>query len=177
MRLVRIILGLFLLIMVASDVAAQNVSTDFDPRVNFSQYKTYMWISPPRIVGDPFMEPRLIDAVNAALAAKGWQLVSQGADVSLVAHVATRERHTVETFYDGFGGGWGWHHWGLGFGEAVTTEHPYEVGTLVVDLFDARSKQLVWRGVATDTLSEKPDKDIKKLNKAVQKLFKNFPPK
>jgi hypothetical protein len=47
----------------------------------------------------------------------------------------------------------------------------------VVDLFDTRSKQLVWRGVATDTLSEKPDKNVKKLNKAVEKLFKNFPPK
>lgn len=46
-----------------SDAAAQNVSTDFDPRVNFSQYKTFMWISPPRIVEDPFMEPCLIDAV------------------------------------------------------------------------------------------------------------------
>jgi hypothetical protein len=61
MRLVRIILGLFLLIVVASDAAAQNVSSDFDPRVNFSQYKTFMWISPPRIVADPLMEPRLID--------------------------------------------------------------------------------------------------------------------
>src|SRR5580704_17186837 len=104
MRLVKIILGLFLLILVASDAAAQNVSTDFDPRVNFSQYKTYLWISPPWIVADPLMEPRLIDAVNNALTAKGWRPVTEGADVGIVAHVATQERHTLETFYDGFGG-------------------------------------------------------------------------
>jgi len=47
----------------------------------------------------------------------------------------------------------------------------------VVDLFDSHTKQLIWRGVATETLSEKPDKDTKKLNKAVEKLFKDFPPR
>jgi hypothetical protein len=177
MRFTRIILGIFLVMAVAADARAQKVATDFDPHAPFPQYKTFMWIRPPKIEADPLMEPRLVDAVNAALTAKGWQMVTEGADVGLVAHVATRERHTLETFYDGFGGGWGWHHWGLGFGEAYTTEQPYEVGTLVVDMFDTHTKHLIWRGVATDTLSEKPDKDTKKLNKAVNKLFKEFPPR
>jgi Domain of unknown function (DUF4136) len=177
MRLTKIAVGLFLFLLVVGDVAGQRVRTDFDPRAPFPNYKTFMWIRPPRIQTDPFMEPRLMEAVNAALTAKGWQLVTEGADVGLVAHVATHERHTLETFYDGFGGGWGWHHWGAGFGTAYTTDQPYEVGTLVLDMFDTHTKQLVWRGLATDTLSEKPDKDTKKLNKAVDKLFKDFPPK
>jgi hypothetical protein len=177
MRLTKIIVGLFLFISLASEAMAQKITTDFDPRASFGQYKTFMWIRPPKIEMDPLMEPRLMEAINAALTAKGWQLVTEGADVGLVVHVATQERHTLETFYDGFGGGWGWHHWGVGFGEAYTTDHPYEVGTLVVDLFDSHTKQLIWRGVATETLSEKPDKDTKKLNKAVEKLFKDFPPR
>ena len=93
MRLTKIIVGLFLFILLASEAMAQKITTDFDPRASLGQYKTFMWIRPPKIEMDPLMEPRLMDAINAALTAKGWQLVTEGADVGLVAHVATRERH------------------------------------------------------------------------------------
>jgi hypothetical protein len=53
----------------------------------------------------------------------------------------------------------------------------YEVGTLVLDMYDAQTKRLVWRGVATKTVSKKPEKNEKALEKAVEKMFKNFPPK
>src|SRR5205823_3128973 len=66
--------------------------------------------------------------------------------------------------------------WGGGFGDATTTVDNYKVGTLVVDLFDANSKNLIWRGSASDTLSDKSDKNIKELDKGVQKMFAHFPP-
>jgi Domain of unknown function (DUF4136) len=168
---------LFLLLAAAGTLKAQKVITDHDPNVDFSKYKTFMWIKPPHVRLDPLMDQRLVDDINAALAAKGWQLVTEGADVGIAAHMATRQRHTLETFYDGFGGGWGWHYWGGGLGIATTHVDTYTVGTLVVDMFDGRTKQLIWRGIATDTLSEKPDKDAEKIQKAVDKLFKTFPPK
>ncbi|HXN16847.1 MAG TPA: DUF4136 domain-containing protein [Candidatus Binatus sp.] len=178
MRLfLRITLALFVLFVVASGAQAQRVAVDYDHHANFSQYKTFMWIRPPQFHGDPLMSQRIMDDVNAQLTAKGLQLVTENADLGVSTHVATREQHTLETFYGGFGGGWGWHYWGPVGGEAFTTEHTYEVGTLVADLFDAHTKQLIWRGEATDTLAEKPDKDTKKLNKAVEKLFKDFPPR
>ena len=105
-----------------------------------------------------------IAVINAELTAKGWTLVQEGADVGVAAHVATRKEHTLETFYSGFGGGWGWHHWGLGTGVATTHADTYIVGTLVVDLFDSHTKQLIWRGWATDALPDKPKKETKKLN-------------
>jgi uncharacterized protein DUF4136 len=167
------LLALFL----TSQVKAQKVSTDFDPKANFSDYKTFMWIGHPRVKEDPLMEQRIVDAVSAALVAKAWQQVTEGADVGVMAHVATEREHTLETFYSGFGGGWGWRHWGGGLGEAITTPETYTVGTLVVDLFDGHTQQLIWRGMATDTLSDKPQKDTEKLNKAVAKMFKDFPPR
>jgi hypothetical protein len=97
-----------------------------------------------------------------------------GRDIGIVAHVATRRKHTLETFYDGFPGPW---RWGLGWGEAITTSETYTIGTVVVDLFDTTTKQLIWRGVGSETLSEKPQKDTEKLNKTVEKMFKNFPPR
>ena len=61
-------------------------------------------------------------------------------------------------------------------GTATTTESEYLVGTLVVDIFDAKTKELMFRGTAQDELSDKPDKNVKKLAKASDKMFKNFPP-
>jgi len=103
--------------------------------------------------------------------------VDSGADVSIVAMEITRDQKTLDTFYDGFGGGWGWRRFGGGgFGEATTTSDTYKVGTVVVDLFDARTKQLIWRGAASDTLSDNSDKNIKNLDEGVDKMFNHFPP-
>jgi hypothetical protein len=63
-----------------------------------------------------------------------------------------------------------------GFGDATTTTETYKVGTLVVDLFDAKTQQLAWRGSSSDTLSNNSDKNIENLDKGVEKMFKKFPP-
>jgi hypothetical protein len=63
-----------------------------------------------------------------------------------------------------------------GMGTATTTESEYRVGTLVVDIFQGKSKNLLWRGIAQDELSDKTDKNVKKLGKASDKMFKDFPP-
>jgi Domain of unknown function (DUF4136) len=84
----------------------------------------------------------------------------------------TKNQQTLNTFYDGFGGGWRWG----GFGDATTTTETYKVGTLVVDLFDAKAKNLIWRGSSSDTLSNNPDKNTKNLDKEVKKMFSHFPP-
>jgi len=83
----------------------------------------------------------------------------------------THERPTLRTFYDGFPG-WRWG----GFGEATTYVDNYEVGSLVVDMFDSRSKRLIWRGSATDTVPDKAAKALKDLDKSVEKMFDHFPP-
>jgi hypothetical protein len=101
--------------------------------------------------------------------------VDSGGDVALIAVESTQDQQTLNTFYDGFGGGWRWRGFG-GFGDSTTTVDTYKVGTLVIDLFDASTKKLIWRGSASDTLSDKSDKNIKTLDKAVQKMFDRFPP-
>jgi Domain of unknown function (DUF4136) len=152
---------------------AQHVETDFDHQANFSQYKTYSWqaIKP----GDSLWDARIKSAVDAQLAAKGWTQVDSGGDVSIVAIKTTQTQRTLQTFYDGFGGGWRWRGFG-GMGQSTTTEQDYKEGTLVVDLYDAKTKQLIWRGSAQDTLSDKAEKNEKNLDKGVAKMFKKFPP-
>jgi len=152
---------------------AQQVKTDYDRDANFSQYKTYSFEKVQ--TQDSLWVDRIKEAINTALAAKGWTLVQSGGDVAIVAIDTTQNQQTLNTFYDGFGGGWRWRGFG-GFGDSTTTVENYKVGTLVVDLFDSHTKTLVWRGSASDALSDKSDKNIKTLDKGVEKMFDHFPP-
>jgi Domain of unknown function (DUF4136) len=163
--------GIALLFATAS--FAQQVKTDYDRAADFNQYKTYSWEKVQ--TQDSLWVDRIKEAVNAVLAAKGWTPVISGGDVAIVAMDMTKDRQTVNTFYDGFGGGWLWGGFG-GLGEATTDVEHYKVGTLVVDLFDTKTRKLIWRGSASDTLSNKSDKNIKDLDKGVQKMFDHFPP-
>jgi hypothetical protein len=158
-------------LLLASASFAQQVKTDYDRSADFSHYKTYSWEKVQ--TQDPLWSGRIKEAVNSALAAKGLTPVASGGDIAIVAIEMTKNQQTLNTFYDGFGGGW---RWGGGFGNATTTVDNYKVGTLVVDLFDANSKQIIWRGSSSDTLSDKSDKNIKNLDKGVEKMFDHYPP-
>jgi hypothetical protein len=169
----NVIVLIGLVFFLANASFAQEVKTDYDRAANFSQYKTYSWekVQTP----DPLWVDRIKAAVNAALAAKGWTQVESGSDISIIAMEINRNHQTLNTFYDDFGGGWRWRGFG-GFGESTTTSETYTVGTLVVDLFDAKTQMLVWRGVSSGMLSDKSDKNIKNLNRGVEKMFQHFPP-
>lgn len=162
-------------ILFATASIAQQVKTDYDRSADFNQFKTYSW---ERVeVQNTLWIDRIKAAVNAALTAKGWTPVESGGDVSIVAMEMSQNHRTLNTFYDGFGGGWGWRGgFGGGFGDATTTVDNYKVGTLVVDLFVSNTKKLLWRGSASDTISDKSDKNIKNLDKGVEKMFDHFPP-
>ncbi len=147
------------------------VKTDYDRSADFNHYKTYSWEKVQ--TKDPLWVGRIKEAVNSALAAKGLTPVDSGGDISIVAVEMTQNQHTLNTFYNGFGGGW---RWGGGFGSATTTVDSYKVGTLVVDLFDTNTKNLIWRGSSSDTLSKDSGKNIKNLDKDVQKMFDRYPP-
>jgi hypothetical protein len=160
-----------IMLLAASASFAQQVKTDYDRSADFSKYTTYSWEKVQ--TQDPLLVDRIKQAVNAALAEKSLTPVESGGQVAIVAIEMTKNQQTLNTFYDGFGGGW---RWGGGFGNATTTVDNYKVGTLVVDLFDANTKKIIWRGSASDTLSDKSDKNIKNLDKGVQKMFEHFPP-
>lgn len=158
------------LLAAAAVASAADVSTDYDHHADFSQIHTYSWIGVR--AGDSLWQNRIMQAVDGQLQAKGWQKVESGGDAAVSAFGHTSERENMETFYTGFPG-WRWRGWG---GMATTNVIPEHVGNLTVDIFQGGTKDLIFRGRASDVLSSKPEKNDKKLDEAVEKMFKHFPP-
>src|SRR5260370_27299444 len=159
--------------LAAGTLAAQDVRYNFMPGMDFSKYHTYRWVSieggehPNQIV-----DARIKQSVDSLLASKGMTRTDNDkADLYLAYQVAVSQ----ETQWNGYGMGGGIR-WG---GKATATSSTNHVGTLVLDMYDPATKQLVWTGNATKTLdpSSNQEKNQRKLTKPMQKLLKNYPPK
>jgi len=162
------------ILMLPALAMAQDVKIDFDKAFDFSTVKTYS-ISIGTKWGNDLSERRVLAEIDEAIAAKGWKKVADGANVLVVLHGATQTKRNASTFYSGMGG-YGYRGFGGGMGTASTVVNEYAVGTLVVDMFEAKGKTLVFRGIAEDEISDNPEKNAKKVEKASAKMFKNFPP-
>ena len=170
-----------LLMLGTASTLAQKVKTDFDTAVDFSKFSSYYWAKSDPSPND-LMNQRLVSAVDHWLTAKGWIKVPDAkAQLAVVPVLTTAEQKSINTYYDSFGGGWGYGGWGygggMGMGSSTTMVSTFVEGTLIVDLFDAGTKKLVWRGIATDTISDNPAKNAEKIQNAAKKMFeKKFPP-
>jgi len=165
-----VVLGL----LVSTAAVAQKINVDWDRQANFSEYHTYMWQASPH-PAKGFWDQRITDAVDKPLQAKGLTKVDSNPDVWVVySNSIHDQKEVVGTGYN-MGPYWGWGVWG---GPTTTTYNTWvtKVGTLVVEISDPKQKDLLWRGSATDTISDNSDKNIKTLDKAVAKLFKGYPP-
>jgi hypothetical protein len=165
------LLATSILTLLAVGVALATVNTDYSHSTTFSRYKTYSWTKVQ--AQDSLWQDRIQRAVDQELSAKGWSRVDSGGDVAVAAFGSTQNQQRLQTFYDNLGGGWFWR--GMD-GVATTTVENVPVGTLMVDLFDKQSKKLIFRGTASDDLSNNADKNEKKLEKDVADMFKHFPP-
>ena len=165
-----------LALTMAAVAMAQQVETTVDRSADFSKYKTFkVEVATPW--GNSIGEKNVLEELASALAAKGWSRTQESPDVHVLVHGATEEKRQLNTFYTG-GYGMGYYGWGWGgVGSSTTTVSEYTEGTLVVDMFDASSKTLVWRGVAQDELKKKQAKREKQAERAIEKLLKDFPPK
>jgi hypothetical protein len=161
--------------VVSATAFAQDVKTDFDKSANFGAIKTFA-VKIGTSWNNQISEKRVIDEITQTLTEKGWTKADANPDAIVLLHGATEKQKSLNTFYTGGYGGYGWRGWGGGMSTSTTTATEYLVATLVVDIFDAKSKALLFRGTAADEISDKADKNIKKLDKATTKMFKDFPP-
>ena len=156
-----------------SIATAQKVVSQYDRATDFSKFKTYKWIiiqgtTPPNTAQN------VVGLVNTVLGQKGLLLQSEQiegkADLLVGFQTSVDQQRQINRLDTG-------DPWMGGMGQATTSI--IEVGTLVIDMYDLGQKQLVWRGSATKTLNPggNPYKNYERLQKAVDKLLKDFPPK
>jgi hypothetical protein len=153
-------------LLIPAAALGQKVYVDSDPTATLAACKTYAWtagtLSPNRLT-----EQRIHDGVDRQLAAKGLTEVTGESDLVVATHVVTGQPRELNV--TGFGGG------RVG-GTATAQVERYDQGTLAVDLYDSGTRRLVWRGTASDTLSDRPERNSTKINTALTKMFRRYPP-
>jgi hypothetical protein len=158
-------------LLAVSPALAQDVHVDSNASASFAGYRTYDWRDGTPS-SNPLSEQRIRAAVDQQMAAKGFTRVTVDPDVIVATHVVTKEKQKLSVNnYGGFGYGYGY--FGGPIGGTIDT---YTVGTLAVDLYDTKSTTLVWRGSASATVSDKPEKNAAKISKAITKMFRQYPP-
>lgn len=175
----KIGIGIFVSLLLATGVFAQKVRYNYMPGTDFAKYKTYQWVRVEKAqYPNQLLDQQIMDSIDAQLALKGLRKSNEGAELAVVYQVAVDQ----ETQWNSYstGGGWGWGGWGGwgGMGSTTTYSNTINVGTLNLDVYDIVTKKQIWRGEATKTLD--PPKDPAKLrariDKAMAKLLKNYPP-
>jgi hypothetical protein len=168
----RIAFLLFFVLVGAGFVAAQDVNYNYDQTADFSKYKTYKWAAiEGKMYPDQIVDQNIRNAVDAQLRTKGLTKAEENPDLLVAYNIAIDKEQRIDSWGSGY---WGWY----GGGMTSTTVSTINVGTLVLDMYEPAGQKLVWRGTATKTLNAKnsPEKRQKNLQKAMQKLLKNYPP-
>ncbi len=177
-------------VLLLSLVGCSSISTtsDYDPTVDFSKYKTYMWFAGEMPADDelskyPLVKKRIANSVEKALEAKGFTKGTKDSfDFVVILHAGTKERMQMNTYnyggygYGGYGGGWGG---GYGGGMSTTDVNYYDEATVIVDIADAEKKELAWRGTATGIVrkSQKEQSEAQAdADEVINKILADFPP-
>jgi len=168
-----IVAGALLMLLLTAAVQAGKVKVTYDKKADFSRYKTYSWD-----MGMPAIQPEADQYIKAhidmILADRGWKLVKENPDVHVINFV-TQDANT-QVLTDSYGYGAGDWYWRGMPGAATPSYDTYRKGTVVVDIVDMQSKQMVWRGSATETIVQDRDEMIKRFQKMMDKMWKDFPP-
>jgi len=165
--------GLALAMLACALTPAQDVSTNSMPGADFSKYHTYKWVPiDGAVVPNQIVDAQIKQSIDSQLATKGLTKTDgEKADLLIGYQISI----TQEKQWNAYGtGGMRW-----GGGMASAQQSTISTGTLVLDMYDPAGKQLVWTGRVSKTLdpSANEGKKQKNLDKAMQKLMKNFPPK
>jgi hypothetical protein len=124
------------------------------------------------------MQERIAGFIDQALAARGLKRVTTGGDLLITYGINVTEQPVFTTFSSGFASGWGccWDG-GWGSGIATTTVQYFYEGTLIVDIVDLNRNQLVFQGTSTHQISSRPERNTRRLGRAVNEVFEKYPPR
>lgn len=181
----KILLKTVLLVLVIATISCSTVKVvaDMDQSVDFSKYKTYSFLGwqddSDRILND-FDKRRIRDAFISEFEARGLEPVPENGDMAVSLFIVVDQKTSTTAYTNYYGGGYGGYHryrggWGYGYASTTYSESDYLEGTLVMDVFDGTSKNQVWQGIATGTVTEKAEKREQTIPKHIASLMRKFP--
>lgn len=180
MKTLRMTGILFVFAAIALPAFAQKVTIDYARDFDFESAQTFQYVDTDEsnIQGNMIMADRVVSMIKKELREGGLREVEENPDLYVTYHFTSQERKSYSTTSMGYGGYWdGWGGWG-GYdafggpmmGSSTTQEYSYEEGTLIIDAYDSQEKKMVWRGSGTVTVKDKPEKQVKQVEKILAKL-------
>jgi hypothetical protein len=154
--------------LISTIATGQQVSVNYNHSQSFAQFHTYAWGSNnANQVQDSILAQVAIQDIDSALQGKGWQKVqeSQNPDVIVTANGGMKQQTSFSA--------WGMR--GIGGGMGGITPEQNVIGTLIVDLYDAKNQSLIWRGIAQNALNNNGNKNQQMVQKAITKMFNQWP--
>jgi hypothetical protein len=164
----RITICAMLMCITSAIAVAQQVSVNYNHSQSFTPYHTYAWgADNANQVQNSILAQVAVQGIDSALQGKGWQKVAPGQnpDVLVTASGGMKQ----QTSYSA----WGMR--GIGGGMGGITPEQSVIGTLIVDLYDAKTQSLVWRAIGQNTLNNNGNKNQQMVQKALAKMFKQWP--
>ena len=160
------------------------VKYDYDSHANYKAYKTYDWYAASKKaqgksdgVDNPIMDRRVRSAVEREMAARGLKLEKTGEPDVLVTYYPAYRRGTIYTTTT-FGGRWGMRPWGYGVGTQFTEARQFREGSIILEIVENKTNQLIWQAVAEGALTglEDPEDAEHQVGEAVKQMLSRFPP-
>jgi len=182
MKTIKLLALISITALIAS-CSSVKVVTDMDKTVDFSKYETYSfmgWQDDSDKIMNDFDKKRVHDAFISEFEARGLKPVKENGDMEISLFVVVDQKTSTTAYTNYYGGGYGRYNryrggWGYGYATTTYSENDYMEGTLVMDVFDGGSKDQIWQGIATSTITENPDKREKSIPAKVAALMKKFP--
>lgn len=173
------------LFVIAMPALAQKIYVDYDKDADYDAFKTFSW-SPSSETSlekeSPFMHSRIVNEIQFYMTDGGLIEDDENPDLLVTYHTNSKDEVRLDTSHYGYGYGGGYYrdpYWGGyggygSMGSSTTTVTNYTKGTLIVDIWDAKTKTLVWRGAAEAIVKEKPQAQSKQIDKMLAKMVKRW---
>jgi hypothetical protein len=168
------------LMTIALPAMAQQVSIDYDRWARFTTFKTFAWhqTEETSLLGvSEMMHQRIKGIIIEQFSSGRLKFVEEDPDLYVTYHTSARESLRLDTLAWGYGfpSNWYWDPYSSGsIGMSTTNVRTYTQGILIIDVWDAKEKTLVWRGSTIATVTQNPEKNTKKIEKGVKKLAKKW---
>lgn len=170
------LIPLFTLFILAS-CSSVRVNADYDKKVDFNQYKTYAYVkaSIDKVEISDLDKKRILRSIDEAMRAKGF---SKSENPNMLISIFTKENERVNVYNNnswGMNFGWGWNSFG-GMGMGINSVYTTPEGTLFIDIFDGKSKEMIWQGEGSGYLTKDTNKKDERIKEFVDKILEQYPP-